>query len=357
VQTLSIPAVVYSLCASHFAMTDKLRRAQGDALDALGLGPRECNFQLISCGPHCRLRAYGGPSGAPLLLMVPAPIKRPYIWDLTPSVSAVHYCLRQGFRVHLIEWTPPSPDGSPGLDAYGSQAIAGCVATISNQANGALPFLMGHSLGGTLAAIHCALEPRSVKGLVLLGAPLCFEQASSRFRDALVALLPEEFPETEVVTGSLLSQISAIASPNAFVWLRWMDAALSLADPAAMDIHARIERWALDEVALSGKLINQIVQWLYRENRFCEGTLTVLDRTVGPASMTVPTLAVVNAADEVAPLTSVAPFIHKMPSQDTCIIEYPSEIGVGLQHLGMLAGRTVYARVWPQIVAWLKAHI
>jgi hypothetical protein len=104
-----------------------------------------------------------------------------------------------------------------------------------------------------------------------------------------------------------------------------MDAALSLAVPAAMDIHARIERWALDEVALPGKLVNQIVQWLYREDRFCHGILTVLGSTVGPTCMPIPTLAIVNAADEIAPLTSVAPFIGKMPTNDTGIIGTPAK--------------------------------
>ena len=32
--------------------------------------------------------------------------------------------------------------------------------------------------------------------------------------------------------------------------------------------HARIERWALDEVALPGKLVSDIVEQLYREDRF-----------------------------------------------------------------------------------------
>jgi polyhydroxyalkanoate synthase subunit PhaC len=358
-QMPTVSAITKSVCLAHFAMTDKLRRAQGDALGASGLGPRECAFQRISSGPSWHLRAYGGPEAGPVLLMVPAPFKRPYIWDLTPAVSAVRYCLHHGFRVHLIEWRTPSADGadgSAGLDAYGGRAIAACVEAISNQSNGTLPFLLGHSLGGTLATICCAMDPRSVKGLVLLGAPLCFERESSPFRDALVALIPGEFPESEVIAGSLLSQISAVASPNTFVWLRWMDAALSLADPAAMDIHARIERWSLDEVALPAKLINQIFRWLYRENRLCDGTLAVLGRTVGPANMPVPTLAIVNMDDEVAPVSSVAPFLGKMPTGDTRIIEYPGEIGVGLQHLSMLTGRSAYARVWPQIIAWLKAR-
>jgi hypothetical protein len=49
-QAWRLPAVVNELFMARFAMTDKLRRAQGDALDALGLGPRECAFQLICSG-------------------------------------------------------------------------------------------------------------------------------------------------------------------------------------------------------------------------------------------------------------------------------------------------------------------
>jgi polyhydroxyalkanoate synthase len=45
-----------------------------------------------------------------------------------------------------------------------------------------------------------------------------------------------------------------------------------------------------------------------------------------------------------------------VPTDDTRIIEHPGEIGVGLQHLGMLAGRAAYAMVWPQTVNWLKAR-
>jgi ABC-type uncharacterized transport system ATPase subunit len=47
----------------------------------------------------------------------------------------------------------------------------------------------------------------------------------------------------------------------------------------------------------------------------------------------IPILAIVNSADEVAPLASVAPFLDKMLAKDTRVIEYPGEIGVGLQHL------------------------
>jgi polyhydroxyalkanoate synthase subunit PhaC len=343
------------LRAAHFQISDAVRRTQATALEAFGLGVDECAFGVISSGAHWRLRAYGGREEGPVLLIIAAPIKRPYIWDITPSVSAVRYCLQQGTRVYLLEWTPPAGDnGKAGLDEYVGQAIAECVTKVTDQGRTARPFLLGHSLGGTLAAIFCASEPRSAQGLVLLGAPLCFEQGSSRFRDGLVTIVPSTLPEDGAVAGSLLSQVSVAASPHEFLWSRWIDAAFSLGDPSAMDMHARVERWALDEVALPGRLVNQILGWLYREDRFCRGTLSICGKSVGPSGLQVPTLAIVNTADEIGPLASVTPFLEKMSTEDTEIIEFPGEVGVGLQHLAILTGRRVYSQVWPKIMLWLS---
>jgi len=191
---------------------------------------------------------------------------------------------------------------------------------------------------------------------VLLGAPLCFEPQTCGFRDALVSLVPSTLSETETFPGSLLSHMSALASPGAFVWSRLLDVGLSINDRHALDIHARVERWALDEMPLPGKLVHQTLEWLYRENRLCRGSLTIGNLPVGPLSLSAPTLAVVNTADEVAPLASVKPFIDAMPAGDVRIIEYPGEVGVCLQHLGILVGRQAHDRVWPEIFSWLKTR-
>jgi hypothetical protein len=162
-QTLFIPAVVNEPFMAHFALTDRLHRAQGDALDALGLGPGECQFQVICSGPHWRLRAYGGPDAGPLLLMVPAPIKRPYIWDLTPSISAVRYCLHYGFRVHLLEWIPPSSDGLADVDAYsGTRRIGPSRANLRQEYGSSRPLMISH-------AGHSSPSPASYRRN---GAPL-----------------------------------------------------------------------------------------------------------------------------------------------------------------------------------------
>jgi polyhydroxyalkanoate synthase len=343
-------------CQLHFAVMDTLRRAHGDALGALGLSPAECDYRVPASGLHWRLRAYSAARRGPPVLIVAAPIKRPYIWDLAPARSAIRYCLSQHLSVYLLEWlSPASGQASAGLDAYAGEAISECLAEAAGDSHGEAPFLMGHSLGGTLAAIHAAFDPRGVRGLVLLGAPLCFQPSVSRFRDALVSLVPSGLSDTDVVPGSLLSHVSALASPSTFVWSRLIDATLSLTDPAATAIHARVERWALDEAPLPGRLVHEIVEWLYREDRFYRGTLAVCGREVGPSGLRLPTFMVVNTADEIAPPASIAPFVQAMPPRGARVIDYAGETGVGLQHLAILVGRQAYARIWPQIISWIKA--
>jgi len=341
---------------AQFQMADVLRRAQGDMLGAF-LRPAECPFQVIASRPYWRLRDYGGDNASQALLIVAAPIKRPYIWDLSPSVSTIRHCLRMNFHVYLLDWLPASRSTNDnGFNEYAT-AIFDCVAKISaDTRRRSKPFLAGHSLGGTLAAIYGALASDTIRGLVLLSAPLCFQPETSRFRDALVSLVPSELSDADPFPGSLLSYVSALASPNTFIWSRQIDAALSVTDTQALDIHARVERWALDEAALPGRLMHQIVDWLYRENRFCGGTLTLDDQTLDPSCLSVPTLAVVNTADEVAPPASVKPFFDAMAAKKARIIEYPGEPGTSLQHVAILVGRQAHARIWPEIFSWLNAH-
>ena len=241
-----------------FGVLDEVRRAQGTVLEGLGFGPTECSYHILASGPHWSLRGYGGSDAGPCLLIVAAPIKRPYIWDLAPGVSAVRFCLDHGLRVYLLEWSPPSPgNGNAGLAEYTDQAVGRAVDRLTRE-TGTQPFLMGHSLGGTFAAIFAALAPETARGLVLLGAPLCFRPGISRFRDAIVAIAPSSLAEMEVIPGSLLSQLSAWASPKTFVWSRLLDATLNSADPLGRAIHARVERWALDEVPLRARLVREI---------------------------------------------------------------------------------------------------
>jgi polyhydroxyalkanoate synthase len=196
-----------------FALNDELRRTQGRVLGAFGLDPSECPHRIVASGPFWRLREYGG-QGTQRLLVVAAPIKRPYIWDLAPSASAIRYCVQRGLQVGLVEWLPASATvGNNGIAEY-TAAISECIAMLPGRCSEARPFVIGHSLGGTLAAVYGAMASDAIRGLVLLSAPLCFQAASSHFRDALVSLVPRDMSDTAPCPGSLLSHMSALASPH-----------------------------------------------------------------------------------------------------------------------------------------------
>ena len=351
------PASRATLRYLQFSMVDVFRRMQGDVLALFGFGPVESSYRIVASGPYWRLRDYEAVHRSRSLLIVAAPIKRPYIWDLAPAVSAIRYCLAAGLHVYLLEWLPASEETCNVGIAECAQAISAASRTVRAEADGRKPILMGHSLGGTLAALYAATAPETIDGLVLLSAPLCFKAGESLFRDALVSLLPDPVSDSDPYPGSILSLASAAASPVTFIRSRFTDAILSAADRNALDIHARVERWALDEVALPGKLVSEIVEWLYRENRFCRGILNVEGRAIGPDNLSAPTLATVNMADLVAPLHSVSPIGEALGHEKFRVIEYPGERGVCLQHLGILIGRQAHTQVWPQIIDWIEIQL
>src|ERR1043166_3407280 len=140
------------------------------------------------------------------MLIVPAPIKKPYIWDLTPSVSVVLACLQARFRVYVLEWTETPPDGSDhGLAVYVDELILEFAKAIGKPA-----VLAGHSLGGTFATIFASLHPECVRSLILLGTPLDFsgEDAGSIADRIRIALPTEALRKVSNYPGTLLNVLS-----------------------------------------------------------------------------------------------------------------------------------------------------
>ena len=152
--------------------SDALRRSLGGLLDAAGLAPRETVWVSVVKQPGITLRYYPGGGHCGPVLIVPAPIKRPYIFDLMPQVSVVVRLIEAGFSVFLMDWAEDGGPGVPNLSKY-SEMICSAAGKVRREAR-RKPIVLGHSLGGTLAAISAALEPDSVSKLVLISAPLRF---------------------------------------------------------------------------------------------------------------------------------------------------------------------------------------
>ena len=87
---------------------DEVRRQQGMLLERFGYGPVTTVSRTVWESDVAELIAYqDARPDQRAVLVVPAPIKAHYIWDLDPTVSAVRRLLEAGLQVYLVRWQRP----------------------------------------------------------------------------------------------------------------------------------------------------------------------------------------------------------------------------------------------------------
>jgi len=344
-----------------FSWLDAHRKLQGRMLDACGFGRHETPHRCIHARPGFRLRRYEaarpGQARASLLI-VAAPIKRPYIWDLWPERSVVRRALDRRLDVFLLEWTEePGPGAAFDLQTAAATTVEDCLDVMGASGVPAPVFLAGHSLGGTLAALYAAYRPRRIAGLVLIEAPLHFTgEASGAFRWLLESgsLTPAAMGTlSERVPGTWINLVSVAAAPDAFLLERWLDRIAGVGTMADLVTHWRVERWVLDEFALPGALFRDVVELLYSQDQFMRGRLRLHGVPVRPRNITAPLFVVYAANSRVVPPASVLPFYEATASRQRRLLAYHGDRGTSLQHVGALVGADAHRRLWPEVFEWI----
>lgn len=343
-----------------FQQMDRVRQWHGLLMESAGFAPKETPFRVVHKERGLTLRCYSDASeDGPPILIAPAPIKRSYIWDLAPDVSVVRRCLEQGMRVYLAEWTQIDGAGKNfGLAEYADRLLSSCLDAIEADTGGQPVTLAGHSLGGTLTAIFACLYPERVRSLVLLEAPLHFGEDAGRFAPMVAATPDTGFFEDnfDCVPGSFLNALCVSSAPFEFQWERMMDISSACSrHPETLATHLRVERWMHDEFPLPARLFTEVVELLYRNDRLMQGDLRIGGREVGvgPLDLDVPLLSVLDPRSTVIPPQSVLPFHHAAAGSPKKLLEYNGDVGVCIQHVGVLVGTNAHAHVWPEIFDWL----
>jgi pimeloyl-ACP methyl ester carboxylesterase len=148
---------------------------------------------MITVGDACRTRwgglagrEHGDPGGAaPGFVLLHGLTFDRRMWD--PVLDALPVT-RQALAFDL-----PGHGGSPGLDEPGLAVVVDALHEAVLEAELDAPIMVGHSIGGPLAAIYAATYPAS--GVVSIDAPIRFEQFAGLLRSLAPQLAGDGFDD------------------------------------------------------------------------------------------------------------------------------------------------------------------
>jgi polyhydroxyalkanoate synthase len=289
------------------------------------------------------------------VLLVFALINRPHIFDLRPGHSFIEYLLAEGFDVYLLDWgLPGAEDRDTGLEYYVCDALPWAMREVKRSSGVEAVTLMGWCIGGTLCAMHAALEgPRSpARNLVLLTTPIdTRESLYSKWvgpDDFDVDHLTDAWP---VVPGVTIDVANKLMKPVTNLWTSYRRLAESVYDGTAdREAYQSMAKWIADNPAFPARAFREWVTWLYKENRLVRGRLRLRGRRVDLARIEQPLLVVTARADHIAPPSNSQPLLDLTSSSDVEHFDRPGG------HIGLMAGSRARREIWPDVADWLASR-
>lgn len=282
----------------------------------------------------------------PPVVLVPSLINRATILDLEPDRSVVRALSEMGHPVYLIDWGVPQAEDAHEDVAYViHDLLHRSIDRICRHAGHSRALVLGYCLGGTLAAIHAALHPERVAGLVLLNAPTRFAEAG-RFRDFVLDLdLDQAIDHDGLVPVHVMKPAFKLLDPMGN-WHKYAAIEAASHDPTRLRRTLVRERWLEENVPMSGAFAREFIDHCYQRDALLDGTWTLRGETVDLANITAPTLVLACARDFIAPQASVLPAVDVIPNATGQVLE--------TGHIGVVVGGFGPAVFYPLLDAWFR---
>lgn len=280
------------------------------------------------------------------VLLVPSVINRWYVLDLHPGSSMASALVEGGLDTYCLDWGV-SGDEDRHLtwnDLVGRLARA--VRAVRRHTGQRRVGLLGYCMGGTLTAIHTALEPDTVAGLVNLAGPIDFSEGGllrqlvdPRWFDA------DAIAEAGNVSARQMQSGFGALAPTGDLGkiIRRID---RFADREATARNDALEAWAADNVPFPGAAYRTYIGALYQSNDLYEGRHHVRGRRVDLSRITCPLLEVVTSRDAICPPPAALALGEKVGSTDKDVLEIPGG------HVGAVVGSKAGKILYPKLVSW-----
>ncbi len=290
------------------------------------------------------------------LLMVYALVNRPFMVDLQEGRSLVANLLKLGIDIYLIDWGYPTRgDRWLTLDDYINGYVNNCVDFIRKQHNLDKINLLGICQGGTFSACYASIYPGKVKNLILMVAPIDFNQPDCLLNMRGGCTLGSEAVDIDLmvdamgnVPGDFLNLEFLMLKPQALGVQKYVD--FPFDDENSLMFNLRMEKWIFDSPDQTGESYRQFLKDFYQENKLINGEVMIGEKPVDLKNITMPVLNIFAENDHLVPPVSSQALKQHISSND-----YTNK-GFKTGHIGMYVSGKVQKDLPPEIANWLRSR-
>jgi polyhydroxyalkanoate synthase len=315
-------------------------------------------FDVIHTENKWRLLRYRGaqaPTHRLPILMVPSLINRHYVLDLSPGKSFVEWLVAQGHDVFIIDWgTPSAEDRYLTFEDIVVRYLRRALDRTCRAAGTDQTHVLGYCLGGTLVAMHAALDARRIASFLALAAPVHFCPT----RDDSAVL--ESWAASPAFDAAALARCGNIPWPLmqfAFHAMQPMmnpSKAVGFVDrcwqDSFVDGFMAVERWSNDNVDFPAEAFRQYIVDLYQRDALYRGEMRLAGQPVRLDAIACPLMVVTFEHDGIVPRASAEPLFEQAGSPDK--VYHHANGG----HVGAVVSRSAAKRLWPKLSAFFLAH-
>jgi polyhydroxyalkanoate synthase subunit PhaC len=290
-------------------------------------------------------------SGRAPLLVVPSLINQWYVVDLRPGASLVGALVAAGFDVWCLDWGAPEPEDRHRTWTDVLDRLARMIRRVRRETGAPRVGLLGYCMGGTLCAIHTALDPGGVAALIDLVGPIDFAHGGG-----LRTMVDPRWFDADAIADA--GNVAPEQMQAGFVALRptvdaakWASLPELALDPAAREAFAALDAWASDNIAFPGEAYRTYIRELYQDNRLIAGTHRVRGRAAVLGAITCPTLVIVAERDAICPPAAATALVDHVGTRDTAVLRVPGG------HVGAVVGSRAATHMLPGLVEWLRPRL
>jgi polyhydroxyalkanoate synthase len=242
------------------------------------------------------------------VLIVPSPILKYYILDLSPHNSVVKYLVSKGHTVFMLSWrNPDARDREYGVDHYlrlGIRAAIDAATAITKQKIHGVGYCLGGTFLAALAAAMAGVGDDRLASLTLLATEVDFTEAGELaifIDDSQLAYLEDLTWEQGYLDGKQMSGAFTLLNSNDLIWSRIVRQYL-MAEPQKV---TDLTSWNVDTTRLPHRMHTEYLRNLYLNNDLASGRMRFDGRTIALSDIRAPIFLVGTERDHVAPWKSV----------------------------------------------------